>query len=204
MQPVQNQGYCGSCWAFSTIAGFEGAHFIKTGKLLKLSEQQLVDCVNRCYGCDGGDEYYAWLYSKKHPIALRSHYAYTAKDGNCKDSEYVGKVSAVSTVDLDQSVAQHKAAITKIPVNVGVCAGGKPYRYYKSGILDDPDGICGIRHDHANLAIGYGSQNGKDYFILRNSWGSSWGENGYLRIAAMKDGPGVCGVTKDSGYATTN
>ena len=204
VQPIQNQGYCGSCWAFNAIATMEGAHKIATGELIKLSEQQLVDCDTRSSGCNGGLEVWGWAYAQKKPVALRSHYPYTAKDGKCQDSSVAGKVKCTGTVTVRNTVAAHKAALTKQPVALGINASGRVFQLYSSGILTDPNNTCKPYIDHGVTAIGYGTESGLDYMIVRNSWGTGWGESGYFRIAIAADGAGICGVMDDSAYTTTN
>ena len=204
VQPIQNQGYCGSCWAFNAIATMEGAHKIATGELIKLSEQQMVDCDTRSGGCDGGLEIWGWQYAAKKPIALRSHYPYTAKDGKCNDANVAGKVKVTAQYGVKNTVAAHKAALNKQPVALGINASNRIFQSYSSGILQDPKGSCKPYIDHGVTAVGYGTENGLDYMIVRNSWGTGWGESGYFRVAIDKDGAGVCGVQDDTSYCTTN
>ena len=204
VNPVQDQGQCGSCWAFSSVAAMEGAHFLATGKLLKLSEQQFVDCDPQSEGCNGGLEIWAFQYAKKNGLELETDYPYTARTGRtCKASKTKELVEATSYSHVkDKSVTQLKAAIDKQPVCVSVEAD-TDFQFYDSGILNSKN--CGTDLDHAVTAVGYGSENGQDYFIVRNSWGPSWGEKGYIRIATEKDGQdGVCGILLDSNRPTTN
>ena len=182
----------------------ESFHQIVSGYLMALSEQQLVDCDPKSSGCNGGLEIWAWAYAKNKPIALGSQYPYTGKDGRCYDSSVTGRVRVMATYSIQNTVAQHKAAISQQPIALGINASGKPFQYYRSGILEDPYNTCGTQIDHAVTGVGYGTENGKDYLIVRNSWGKGWGESGYIRIAIPKDGPGVCGILDDSGYAATN
>lgn len=204
VQKIQNQGYCGSCWAFSTVAAMESAHKIKTGSMLKLSEQQFVDCDPKSSGCDGGLEIYAWAYAKKKAIALGSAYPYKGKDGRCNDGSVSGKVNVMSTYTVRNTISAHKSGLNKQPINLGINASGRIFENYSSGILNDPKGSCKAYIDHAVTGVGYGTQNGVDYMIVRNSWGGSWGESGYFRISMPTDGNGICGIMAESGYATTN
>ena len=202
---VQDQGMCGSCWAFSATAAMEGAHFLQTGKLLKLAEQQFVDCAGSTgnEGCNGGLEVWAFKYAETAPLELEKDYPYTARDGKCKatSSKEVVKVTDYAQVPK-KSVSQLKAAIDKQPTCVSVEAD-TDFQFYDSGILDTPD--CGTDLDHAVTAVGYGTDNGKEYFLVRNSWGADWGEKGYIRIAADMDGKaGVCGILLDSSRPTTD
>ena len=204
VNPVQNQGACGSCWAFSSVAAMEGAHFLKSGKLLKLSEQQFVDCDKQSSGCNGGLEIWAFQYAKKNGLELETDYPYTARTGRrCKASQTKELVEATSYSHVpNKSVTQLKAAIDKQPTCVSVEAD-TDFQFYDSGILNTKN--CGTDLDHAVTAVGYGTDNGQDYFLVRNSWGTSWGEKGYIRIATEKDGmDGVCGILLDSNRPTTN
>ena len=204
LQPVQDQGFCGSCWSFSSVAAMEAAHFIKTGELLKLSEQQFVDCDPQSEGCNGGLEVYAFQYAEQNPLELEKDYPYKGKDGvRCsasKKKEVVG-VSDYAHVP-ENSADQLRAAIDQQPVCISVEADTY-IMFYDSGIIDVDD--CGTDLDHAVTAVGYGTEDGQDYFIVRNSWGADWGEDGYFRIAATNESAGgVCGIFMDSNYPHTN
>jgi len=203
VNPVQNQGQCGSCWAFSSVAAMEGAHFLKTGSLLKLSEQQFVDCDPQSSGCNGGLEVWAFSYAEKNGLELETAYPYTARTSSCKASKSKEKVEVTTYSHVkNKSVTQLKAAIAKQPTCVSVDAE-TDFQFYTSGILNSKN--CGTNLDHAVTAVGYGTDNGQDYFLIRNSWGASWGEKGYIRLATQKDGQsGVCGVMLDSNYPETN
>ena len=198
---VQDQGQCGSCWSFSAIAAMEGAHFVKTKELIKLSEQQCVDCQDLDYGCKGGMPEDCMLYGTFQEINSEQQYPYNAKDGQCNQ-----KLDGVLTVDnihdvQENSVDQLKAAVVLQPVSVLVEADHPIFHQYKSGIITSTD--CGVTLDHAVLAVGYGTENGVDYFLVRNSWTADWGEKGYVRIAAV-GGAGICGIQKVSVYADTS
>ena len=197
VNPVQNQGQCGSCWAFSSTAAMEGAHFIKTGSLLKLAESQLVDCDNTCNGCNGGLEAYAFQYAMSNPMELETSYPYVAKTRSCKSSKSKGVVRATSHASVKHnSVSALKSAIAAGPTCVAVDAANNYFQGYTGGVLNN----CGngSNLDHAITAIGYGSENGVDYAIVRNSWTASWGEAGYIRMALNAQGSqGVCGILLD-------
>jgi KDEL-tailed cysteine endopeptidase len=203
VNPVQDQGMCGSCWAFSSIAAIEGAHFLATGNLLKLAEQQFVDCDDSCYGCQGGLEIYAFDYAEQHGLEFEKDYPYTAADGRCKADSSKGQVKVTDhSAVTPRSVSQLKAAIAQQPTCVSVDAE-TDFQTYSSGILNSKR--CGTNLDHAVTAVGYGSEDGQEYFIVRNSWGADWGENGYIRISTDGDGgSGVCGILLDSNVPTTN
>jgi C1A family cysteine protease len=199
---VKNQGQCGSCWAFSATAATEGAHFVATKTLLSLSEQQFVDCDKSSHGCNGGWQSNAFKYAEGHAQDLEKDYVYTARTGTCQDSKFKGVVSVKSYATVPAgSVAQLKAAIAKQPVSVTVEADKSVFQSYKSGVLDSA--ACGTSLDHAITAVGYGVENGKQYYLVRNSWGASWGDKGYIKIAAV-DGKGICGIQQVSVYPSTN
>jgi C1A family cysteine protease len=203
VNPVQDQGQCGSCWAFSSTAAMEGEHFLKTGDLLKLSEQQFVDCDKKSSGCNGGLEMWAFMYAKANPQELEKDYQYTARTQKCKADKTKEVVTATSyTAVPKKSDAQLKAALDVQPTCVSVEAD-TDFQFYTTGILNAKN--CGTNLDHAVTAVGYGvDANNNEYYIVRNSWGPSWGEEGYIRMAAGQDGNGVCGILLDSTRPTTN
>jgi C1A family cysteine protease len=141
-------------------------------------------------------------YVEQHAQDLESEYAYTARDGSCQASTHTGKVtvSAINTVEAG-SVAALKAAIANGPTSVTVCALSPVFQQYTSGIVNDAS--CGTQMDHAITAVGYGTEAGVDYYIVRNSWGASWGDAGYIKIAAV-EGVGICGIQQTSVWPTTN
>ena len=193
--PVKNQGQCGSCWAFSTTGSVEGAMFLSTGKLQSFSEQQLVDCSkNGNMGCNGGLMDYAFQYIEKSPLELEGDYAYTARDGSCKyvKSKGVGKVKSYKDVSQDTSGKQLQASVAKGPTSVAIEADQFVFQGYTGGVITSG---CGTRLDHGVLAVGYGTEKGQDYILVKNSWGPSWGANGYVKIA-----PDQCGVTNQPSY----
>jgi len=189
--PVKNQGQCGSCWAFSATGSIEGWHFQKTGSLISLSEQQLVDCCRGATcggsaGCNGGEESDAidWL-SKNGGQCNTQEYPYTGRDGTCKKTcNKIAKPAGVQRFTGENNLISN---IDKQTVTVAVDASARGWQTYKSGIFDI---TCGKNLNHAILAVGYGDQ----YYIVKNSWGTSWGESGYVRIIRGKN---MCGVASE-------
>merc|ERR1719440_1282959 len=190
--PVKNQGQCGSCWAFSTTGSVEGAYAIKTGNLKSFSEQELVDCAGSFgnQGCNGGlmDNGFKYLESKGD--VLESTYAYTAKTGQCSATKSSNPVVAVASYKdvAPKTEDQLKAAVAQQPVSIAIEADQSGFQLYKSGVFS---GTCGDKLDHGVLAVGYGTDAGKDYWKVKNSWGASWGMNGYVLIERGVD---KCGI----------
>jgi len=198
---VKNQEQCGSCWAFSSTGSIEGAYEIKTGKLNSLSEQQLVDCSSSYgnMGCNGGlmDNAFKYVIANK-GLCSESAYPYTATTGTCKTS-----CSIVSSITSYQDVAQNsesalQSAVALQPVSVAIEADQSGFQFYSSGVFD---GTCGTNLDHGVLAVGYGTQSGKDYWKVKNSWGASWGMNRYILMVRNIASPqGQCGIAMEPSY----
>jgi len=203
--PVKNQGQCGSCWSFSTTGSMEGAHQIKTGNLVSLSEQQLVSCSMLNHGCNGGSMDLAFMYAKSHPLETEADYPYTAKSPlfSCHYDKSKGVVAASSHVDVTKnSVSQMKAALNKGPVSVAIQADQPVFHQYTGGVITGTS--CGTQLDHGVLAVGYGNDaTAGDYYIVKNSWSTAWGEQGYVRIG-IADGAGVCGIQMQASQPQTD
>jgi C1A family cysteine protease len=200
--PVKNQGQCGSCWSFSTTGAMEGMWKIAGNQLLSLSEQQLVDCSWLNHGCNGGSMPLAFMYAESHPLELEADYPYTAKTGllACKYKKDLGKVANKSYQQVPQNNAdQLKAAIANGPVSVAIEADKMAFQGYKSGVISGSD--CGTQLDHGVLAVGYGALNGVEFYLVKNSWSTSWGEQGFVRIG-VEAGAGVCGIQQMASYPT--
>ena len=193
--PVKNQGQCGSCWSFSTTGSLEGAWGIATGKLVSPSEQQFVDCDKQDDGCNGGLMDTAFDYAKKNAICTEASYSYKGVDGTCKASSCTvgipkGGVTGYKDVSTDDEQALMDA-VAKGPVSIAIEADKSAFQFYSSGVLSSN---CGTSLDHGVLAVGYGTASGKDYWKVKNSWGASFGENGYIRLLRGKGGAGECGL----------
>ena len=195
---VKNQGSCGSCWSFSTTGALEGAHFIATGTLETYSEQQFVDCdygITKNLGCNGGLMDKAFTYAEKTAITTETEYPYTAKKGSCETSKLADatlKVSSFVDVAKNDSDAL-KAQLEKGPVSVAIEADKLVFQRYTSGVITGTK--CGTKLDHGVLAVGFGTEDGTEYFLVKNSWGSTWGDAGYVKIGvASDDAAGVCGI----------
>lgn len=206
INPVRDQGQCGSCWAFSAVGAMEPRAFIKgidTYGLLSLSEQQLVDCAGGSYGnegCNGGDMGAAFQYAQDYGMMNRTDYPYTAMDGNCQyDANKVTKVKPSGNTQVTpNSAVALKTAIADGPVSVAIEADTFVFQFYSGGVLNSA--ACGTNLDHGVVAIGYGVDASKgEYYIVRNSWGASWGMKGYINIA-IKDGAGICGIQMEPVY----
>lgn len=199
VNPIKNQGQCGSCWAFSAIAATEAAYAIAGNTLTSFSEQQLVDCSTSQgnHGCNGGWMDYAFTYIQGKGIERESAYPYTARDGTCKFNagQVVTKVSGLVDVPAN-NLQQLVNAVGKTVVSVAIDAYG--IMQYSSGIFA---GSCGTALNHGVAAVGYGTESGKDFWIVRNSWGTSWGEQGYFRMV-REDGAGKCGINMAASYPT--
>ncbi|OQR88952.1 cysteine protease family C01A [Achlya hypogyna] len=205
--PVKNQGQCGSCWAFSGTGAAESAHCIATGTLLDLAEQQVVDCDTAGYnqGCNGGmeDAAITWI-QKNGGLCLTKDYPYTSgssgQSGRCKSSCTKQKLSIGATVNI-KGESPLTTALDTQPVAVAVEAGNDVWQYYKGGVVSQ---CPGAQSDHAVIAVGYGSDGGKNYFKIRNSWGANWGEKGYIRLQRGVGGKGMCNVAEMPAYPKIN
>ncbi|CAL5028646.1 unnamed protein product [Urochloa decumbens] len=204
--PIKNQGECGCCWAFSTVASMEGVVKLSTGKLISLSEQELVDCdVNGMdQGCDGGemDDAFQFIIDNG-GLTTESNYPYTAADGTCnsgKASNDAASINGFEDVPANDEASLRKAVANQ-PVSVAVDGGDSHFRFYKGGVLS---GTCGTELDHGIAAVGYGvAADGTKYWLMKNSWGTSWGEGGYIRMERdVADEEGLCGLAMQPSYPT--
>lgn len=200
---VKDQGQCGSCWAFSTTGSVEGAWKLAGNSLVSLSEQELVDCSSSegNQGCNGGlmDDAFTWII-KNGGIASESAYPYKGTDGSCGKSGKTNVAKISKFVDVAQgSSAQLKAAIAITPVSVALEADQSSWQFYSGGVLSKN---CGKNLDHGVLAVGYGTDNGVAFWKVKNSWGTGWGESGYIRIKRVDSDTtgGLCGIALAASY----
>ncbi|EOY30251.1 Cysteine proteinases superfamily protein [Theobroma cacao] len=202
VSPVKNQGSCGSCWTFSTTGALEAAYHQAFGKGISLSEQQLVDCAGAFnnFGCNGGLPSQAFEYIKYNGgLDTEEAYPYTAKNGECKfSSENVG-VQVIDSVNITlgaEDELKHAVGLVR-PVSVAFEVVTS-FRFYKNGVYtSDVCGSTSMDVNHAVLAVGYGVENGVSYWLIKNSWGEDWGDDGYFK---MEMGKNMCGVATCASY----
>ncbi|KAM3140910.1 hypothetical protein pb186bvf_006921 [Paramecium bursaria] len=198
---VKNQGQCGSCWAFSAVAAIEAAH-AHNKNAVYLSEQEIVDCATvangyESEGCNGGWMDDGFRYAIKNKVATEQEYPYKGVDGACKGGSAKDKHVVKEFVDVKplDSVAFHEAVATT-PVSVAINAGGIQFQLYTKGVYSAK--CAGGFNDlnHGVLAVGYTSE----YYHIKNSWGASWGEKGYIRFALVAKPEGQCGIHQVPSY----
>ena len=198
--PVRDQGMCGSCWAFSTVANLEGLYYKLKGVAVDLSEQNLVDCDTYDSACNGGLMEYAFQWIKENGMETEEDYPYTGYKGSCKadPSKYIDmKVTGWKKLGSSASTWSpvDEEEIKEFLYETGplaIALNANPLQTYSGGILDKTSSQCPVSGiNHAVTLVGYGAESGVDYWIVKNSWGANWGENGYFRI---RRGTGCCVV----------
>jgi len=206
---IKDQGQCGSCWAFSSTGALEGLNFIKSGKLVSFSEQQLVDCEHTDHGCLGGLMDHAFKYTAKKGIEADSDYPYTSGTtqhaGTCKfDASKAVKVNSNHVDVTAKNPAALKTALATQPISVAIEADQDVFQGYTSGVITGADN-CGAQLDHGVLVVGYTTVNTTEAFIVKNSWADTWGDAGYVYLAtdgSPNGGAGVCGILSSPSYPT--
>lgn len=197
---VKDQGECGCCWAFSSLANIESQYAKKYSTILDLSEEQLLDCDITNGGCNGGNMEDAFKYIQSAGGVMReTEYRYTQIKDSCKfkKGKVVARLSGYKVFDTADEEEIKELLFTYGPLSAAVNADNM--QNYTGGIMNDSEAICPSANiNHAILIVGYGEENGQGFWIVKNSWGQSWGEEGYFRIAR---GKGTCGINQ---YITTS
>ncbi|XP_072500826.1 cathepsin K isoform X1 [Notamacropus eugenii] len=192
--PVKNQGQCGSCWAFSSVGALEGQLKKKTGKLLNLSPQNLVDCVSKNDGCGGGYMTNAFQYVQENRgIDSEDAYPYIGQDENCmyNPTGKAAKCRGYREIPEGSEKALKRAVARVGPIAVAIDASLSSFQFYSKGVYYDKN--CNSDNlNHAVLAVGYGIQRGTKHWIVKNSWGEQWGNKGYILMARNKNN--ACGI----------
>jgi len=200
--PVKNQGKCGSCWTFSATGAMEGAWALKSGSLISLSEQQLIDCVTQDQGCNGGEMNDAFEYAIQYPICSDKQDPYEAKDDICERCNSNIQFTSCKNIPPNNQLALKEAVALHGPVSVSIQADKSYFQLYTDGIITD--NRCGTNLDHGVLIVGYGEdpKTYQKYWLVKNSWGQDWGENGYVRIARSEstNDPGICGIAMQASF----
>nr|AGL33704.1 cathepsin L1 [Sinonovacula constricta] len=202
--PVKNQGQCGSCWSFSATGSLEGQNFRKTGKLTSLSEKNLMDCSvpEGNHGCQGGLMDLAFEYVIKNKgIDTEESYPYVPMNGKCKFNRANVGATEVSCMDIESQSEENlqKAVAMEGPISVAIDAGHRSFQLYKTGVYTEPE-CSPVNLDHGVLAVGYGTDNSQDFWMVKNSWGTSWGMDGYIKMA--RNNRNMCGIATKASFPT--
>ncbi|KAK7092520.1 procathepsin L-like [Littorina saxatilis] len=200
--PIKDQQECGSCWAFSSTGSLEGQHFKSAGKLVSLSEQNLVDCSKKegNKGCQGGLMDNAFTYIKKNKgIDTEESYSYSGINGRCRFKQASIGATDTGFKDISRSEDALQMAVSEVgPISVAMDASHKSFQLYKKGVYSER--MCSSTIlDHGVLAVGYGaSDDGEAYWLVKNSWGMLWGQEGYFMMARNKEN--MCGIATTASY----
>jgi len=209
VSPIKNQGSCGSCWTFAVISVVESIYAIRENKLLQFSEQQIVDCCRRLYspecqisdGCKGGLVSEGFQYSINKGVMLQRDYNYTAKDEVCKYREHLTVFKPDEYVGINERDLRmmEKTVLTR-PIAVGISATWPVFRFYKEGIIER--GCEETPLNHGVAIVGASNEKGIPYWLVRNSWGNTWGDKGYVKLARTLNfyPTGVCGIAACAEY----
>jgi len=201
VNPPKDQGACGSCWTFGVAASLESAWKIKTGNLVSISEQQVLDCAwvpNGDSGCDGGfaEQGFQWI-MRNGGIATEKSYHYLMVDGYCRAHDQSARVVVKGYVNITGGEPGLQSAVAKNPVAVAINASLKDFYFYFGGIYNNP--ACDPNNrDHEVTAVGYGTENGQDYWLVKNSWGVIWGEKGFVKMSRNRSNQ--CGISSEARY----
>eukprot|EP01135_Chromosphaera_perkinsii_P004762 Nk52_evm34s295 gene=Nk52_evmTU34s295 len=203
--PPKNQGKCGSCWTFAAIAALESHHALRSNELIELSEQQILDCASNKYygnmGCGGGtlDAAYAYVKDAGGVVTEQSYpYKMVQKECNPNPNAIAANISHWTDIPAGSEDGLKRALALHGPVAIAIHVSDH-FKFYKSGVYHEENCPTGEEDlNHAVTAVGYGTENGKDYWLIKNSWGNSWGLGGYVKIA--RNAGNMCGVASMAVY----